>query len=56
MPSWEEMRMVGESCSAYEAVGENVERSCGSCEHWVNDEEMRELDIFLDQLTSLDQT
>ena len=29
MPSWEEMRMVGESCSAYEAVGENVGEAAG---------------------------
>ena len=46
MPSWEEMRMVGETCSQYEAADDGLERSCGSCEHWVDDEEMCELDIF----------
>lgn len=34
MPSLEEMRMVGESCSQYEPVDDNLERSCGSCQHW----------------------
>ncbi len=56
MPSLEEMRMVGESCSQYEPVDDNLERSCGSCQHWGGEDEMCELDIFFDQLTSLDQT
>jgi hypothetical protein len=56
MPSLMEMRLVGQTCSAYEAQAEDVERSCDSCQHWKGEEEMCELDIFWDQLTSLDQT
>lgn len=56
MPSLMEMRLVGQTCSAYEAQTEDVERSCDSCQHWKGEEEMCELDIFWDQLTSLDQT
>lgn len=56
MPSLMEMRLVGQTCSAYEAEDENVERSCESCLHWENEKDACELDIFWDQLTSLDQT
>ena len=56
MPSLEEMQMVGETCPEYDAVDDGEQRSCASCQHWVGDEEMCELDIFFDQLTSLDQT
>jgi len=56
MPSLEEMRMVGESCSEYDAISSNVQRSCESCHHWAGDEEKCQLDLFFEQLTSLDQT
>jgi len=56
VPSLEEMQMVGETCPEYDAVDDGEQRSCASCQHWVGDEEMCELDIFFDQLTSLDQT
>lgn len=56
MPNREEMKMVGQSCSEYDAVGDDVVRSCESCTHWEGEKEMCALDIFFDQLTSLDQT
>lgn len=56
MPSLMEMRLVGHTCSVYDAEAEDVERSCESCLHWKGEEEQCELDIFWDQLTSLDQT
>ncbi|NLM40652.1 MAG: hypothetical protein GX205_11435 [Firmicutes bacterium] len=56
MPSLEQMRMVGESCTEYDAISSEVERSCASCSHWDGEEEMCALDIFLEQLTNLDQT
>lgn len=56
MPSLSDLRMVGQTCSAYEAEKENVERSCESCVHWAGEKEDCVLDIFWDQLTNLDQT
>ncbi|HKM17161.1 MAG: hypothetical protein GX228_06410 [Firmicutes bacterium] len=56
MPSKEQMKLVGETCSEYERETEAVERSCESCIHWVDEELLCELDIFTEQLTSLDQT
>jgi len=56
MPSLTDMRMVGQTCSEYDAELEDVERSCESCLHWKGEKETCELDIFYDQLTSLDQT
>lgn len=56
MPSLMDMRMVGQTCSQYDAELENVERSCESCVHWEGEREACELDIFYEQLTSLDQT
>ncbi len=56
MPSKQQLLLVGQTCSEYERETENVERSCESCVHWTGEGSMCELDIFLDQLTSLDQT
>lgn len=56
MPSLSDMQMVGETCSAYEEEQHDAERSCASCVHWKGEEETCELDIFWEQLTSLDQT
>lgn len=56
MPSLMDMRMVGETCSAYEAEAEDMERSCESCSHWGGEQEDCVLDIFWEQLTNLDQT
>lgn len=56
MPSKEHMRLVGQTCSEYEREAEDQERSCGSCIHWVDEQALCELDIFVEQLTSLDQT
>lgn len=56
MPSLEQMQSVGESCSKYDQAEETDERSCATCEHWAGDDSMCELDIFLTQLESLDQT
>jgi len=56
MPSVIEMRHVGQTCSAYDAEDNPEERSCESCVHWAGEKEDCELDIFWDQLTSLDQT
>lgn len=56
MPSREQMKLVGETCSQYDAEQEEVTRSCHTCNHWAGEESMCELDIFLEQLTSLDQT
>lgn len=38
MPSKEQMKLVGETCSEYERETEAVERSCESCIHWVDEE------------------
>ncbi|HHT68810.1 MAG TPA: hypothetical protein GXZ85_06070 [Firmicutes bacterium] len=56
MPSMMDMRLVGQTCSAYDAGTEDSERSCESCLHWKGEHEMCELDIFWEQLTNLDQT
>lgn len=56
MPSTEQMKLVGETCSEFEAVLHDVSRSCETCVHWGGESEMCGLDIFSDQLTSLDQT
>lgn len=56
MPSLSDLRMVGETCSAYDADQEEVERSCESCTHWEGEERACGLDIFWEQLTCLDQT
>ena len=56
MPSKEQMRLVGQTCSEYEQEAENQVRSCETCLHWAGDRLMCELDIFLEQLTNLDQT
>ncbi|MDI9441449.1 MAG: hypothetical protein GX101_03390 [Firmicutes bacterium] len=56
MPSLSDLEMVGQTCSSYQASQWAEERSCASCTHWLGEEEMCELDIFWDQLTSLDQT
>lgn len=56
MPSLMDMRMVGQTCSAYESEVEGAERSCDSCTHWAGEKEYCVLDIFWDQLTNLDQT
>lgn len=58
MPSKEQLKSVGESCSEYsEASLNDVDlRSCESCAHWAGGSEMCDLDIFFEQLTSLDQT
>ncbi|HHT35574.1 MAG: hypothetical protein ACE3NC_02455 [Candidatus Wallacebacter cryptica] len=56
MPSKQQMLLVGQTCSEYERADENAERSCESCMHWTGEQSMCELDIFLEQLTSLDQT
>lgn len=56
MPSLSDLRMVGETCSVYEACQEGAERSCESCAHWEGEQTMCGLDVFWEQLTSLDQT
>lgn len=56
MPSLSDLKMVGEGCSEYEPTGAGEVRSCHSCEHWSGEETMCALDIFWEQLTSLDQT
>lgn len=56
MPSTEQMKLVGETCSEFDAALDNVSRSCETCVHWGGEEGMCGLDIFLEQLTSLDQT
>jgi hypothetical protein len=56
VPSLMQMRHVGQTCSAYDAEDEEVERSCESCLHWKGEGEDCELDIFWEQLTNLDQT
>ncbi|HOB09406.1 MAG: hypothetical protein WAP20_07645 [Limnochordia bacterium] len=56
MPSKEQMKLVGQTCSEYERESEEAERSCESCRHWIGEQSMCELDIFIEQLTSLDQT
>lgn len=56
MPSLSDLVMVGEGCHSYSPVREKVQRSCESCEHWAGEEKMCNLDIFWEQLTSLDQT
>ncbi|NLJ79583.1 MAG: hypothetical protein GX335_00955 [Firmicutes bacterium] len=56
MPSLEDMQMVGETCSRYEAVGQGEFRSCETCIHWTGEEKMCDLDIYWTQFTSLDQT
>ncbi len=56
MPSLMDMRMVGETCSQYDAETEEAQRSCESCLHWKGEDDTCELDIFWEQLTSLDQT
>lgn len=56
MPSKAQMRLVGQTCSEYEREAAAAERSCASCRHWVDEQSMCELDIFIEQLTSLDQT
>ena len=38
MPSLSDLRMVGQTCSAYEAEAEQVERSCETCRHWGGEE------------------
>lgn len=55
MPSKEQLRSVGESCSEFERVAEQEDRSCETCAHWKGEESMCRLDIFLEQLQSLDQ-
>ncbi len=58
MPSLSDLQMVGGTCSEYQSTLQalNGERSCANCDHWLGEEEMCELDIFWEQLTSLDQT
>ncbi len=58
MPSLSDLQMVGGTCGEYEAAAQAPaeERSCANCSHWLGEEEMCELDIFWEQLTSLDQT
>lgn len=56
MPSLEDLSMVGTTCSAYDAEADDVERSCASCLHWEGEQEACALDLFWEQLTSLDQT
>lgn len=57
MPSLEDMRMVGETCSEYDPeADEELDRSCASCLHWEGEARACGLDIFWEQLTSLDQT
>ena len=56
MPSLSDLRMVGQTFSAYEAEAEQVERSCETCRHWGGEERDCILDIFWEQLTNLDQT
>ena len=53
MPSKEQMKLVGQTCSGYERESEEAERSCESCRHWIGEQSMCELDIFIEQLTSL---
>lgn len=55
MPSKEQLKSVGESCSEFEQEIESQLRSCESCTHWEGEQAMCALDIFLDQLQSLDQ-
>ncbi|NLN16659.1 MAG: hypothetical protein GX182_04975 [Firmicutes bacterium] len=55
MPSEEQMRAVGETCTEYWPVDEGP-ASCSNCSHWKGDELKCELDIFELQLTNLDQT
>jgi len=55
MPSKEQMLSLGESCSEFERVEQAKIRSCESCVHWEGDERMCRLDIFIEQLQSLDQ-
>lgn len=35
MPSKEQMKLVGQTCSEYERESEEAERSCESCRHWI---------------------
>lgn len=56
MPSLEDMRMVGKTCGEYDSETEEMERSCASCLHWEGESEACGLDLFWEQLTSLDQT
>lgn len=56
MPSLIDMRMVGQTCSEYDPEDEGAERSCESCLNWEGEEGTCALDIFFEQLTSLDQT
>lgn len=55
MPSLSDLRMVGETCGEYDAEQDEAERSCASCLHWKGEKKTCGLDIFWDQLTSLDQ-
>ncbi len=56
MPSREQMKLVGQTCSEYDREDNAHERSCGSCVHWADERTMCKLDIFIKQLESLDQT
>lgn len=56
MPSKKQMLSVGQSCSEYEPEDQPILRSCESCAHWTGEDKMCKLDIFVEQLTSLDQT
>lgn len=56
MPSKDQMRSVGESCSEYDASSSQNFRSCETCNHWAGEQRMCNLDIFIEQLQNLDQT
>lgn len=56
MPSKEQLKSVGQSCSEYSEDGQDEVRSCETCDHWSGGSEMCNLDIFFEQLESLDQT
>lgn len=64
MPNLEEMMAVGQTCGEYTPIlrGPQASRpdpeqiSCENCAHWQGEDEMCELDIYLEQLLNLDQT
>ncbi len=56
MPNKDQLMAVGQTCSEYDCSQENSQRSCESCNHWAGEQSMCDLDIFVEQLTSLDQT
>ncbi len=56
MPNKDQLMAVGQSCSEYEREQVQAVRSCESCQNWAGETKMCKLDIFMEQLTNLDQT